>query len=266
MVAASASQRGSWSLTDDLACALDPVVFARSLGVEPDPWQAKVLRSPARQQILCCSRQSGKSTTVAILALHEAVYVPGSLVLVLGKVLQQARELFRKVMDLYARIEGDAPADVENRNTLELANGSRIVVIAAVEANIRGFSAVSLLLVDEAAWVPDLVYEALRPMLIVSGGRVVLLSTTNGRRGFFFQEWENGGADWQRTMITWQDCPRITPERIAQERRQIPASRFRAEYECQFVEVDDGAFAYDDVQAALSDDIVPLFPIMEVAS
>lgn len=247
------------SLADDLALALDPVLFARSVGIEPDRWQARVLRSSARQQILCCSRQSGKSTTAAVLALHEAIYKPGSLVLVLGKVVQQARELFRKILGMYGQIESDMPADVENKNTLELKNGSRIVVVAAVESNIRGFSGVNLLLVDEAAWVPDLVYEAVRPMLIVSQGRIVLLSTTNGRRGFFFAEWEDGGDDWHRSQVTYRDCPRISSEAIARERRNIPASRFRAEYECEFVENEDSVFAFDDIQAMRRPDVAPLF-------
>ncbi len=43
-------------LADDLACALDPVRFAQRAGLEPDPWQVRVLRSPARSIILNCSR------------------------------------------------------------------------------------------------------------------------------------------------------------------------------------------------------------------
>ncbi len=59
-------------LADDLASALDPVVFARHAGIAPDPWQADVLRSGHRQLLLNCSRQSGKSTTTAIIGLHRA--------------------------------------------------------------------------------------------------------------------------------------------------------------------------------------------------
>ncbi|MFT6583629.1 MAG: hypothetical protein ACJAU6_004087 [Alphaproteobacteria bacterium] len=70
------------SLALDLRCALDPVTFAREkLDFEPDEWQAGLLRSTDSRSLLNCSRQSGKSTTTAILALHTAYYVPGSLVL-----------------------------------------------------------------------------------------------------------------------------------------------------------------------------------------
>ena len=56
-------------LTLDFAHALDPVAFAEDrLGFLPDPWQARVLRSPASWILLNCCRQSGKSTTTALVA------------------------------------------------------------------------------------------------------------------------------------------------------------------------------------------------------
>jgi hypothetical protein len=63
---------------------LRPDLFcADRLGFTPDPWQAKLLCSRARQVILCMGRQVGKSTTVAAMALHTALYKPGALILVL---------------------------------------------------------------------------------------------------------------------------------------------------------------------------------------
>ncbi len=245
-------------LASDLACALDPVVFAQQAGIAPDPWQQDVLRSPARHQILCCSRQSGKSTVSAVVALHEALYTPDSLVLLLAPVGRQSKELLGKVRQVYADVPGDLGAEADNQVTLELANGSRIVVIPAKEANIRGFSAVSLLVVDEAGWVPDTVYQAVRPMLAVSQGRIVLLSTPNGKRGFFHHEWTESGADWHRTKITATMCPRIAPEWLARERTKIPGSVYDQEYMCVFGELEDAVFRYEDVRRALADDLKPL--------
>lgn len=248
-------------MADDLAAALDPVAFARRAGLVPDPWQAAVLRAPAAQQILLCSRQAGKSTVSATLAVHAASYQPGSLILVLSPSLRQSQELFRKMLDVYAGAGQPVAAEVETRLTLELANGSRIVSLPGKEATIRGFSGVSLLLVDEASRVPDALYQAVRPMMAVSRGRIVLLSTPWGKRGFFFHEWTAGGPDWQRTRVTAHDCPRISPAWLEAERRRIPASVFQQEYLCEFGELEDATFAYDDIRAALVPDVVPLFPI-----
>lgn len=242
-----------------LAAALDPVIFARQAGLEPAPWQADVLRSTAEQQILLCSRQAGKSTTSAALAVHTAVYEPESLILVLSPSLRQSQELFRKMMDLYSAAGEHVPADVENRLTLELSNGSRIVSLPGKEATIRGFSSVALLVVDEASRVDDALYQAIRPMMMVSGGRIILLSTPWGKRGFFYHEWADGGPTWHRTKITAHDVPHFNAERLEAERRRIPDAIFAQEYLCEFGELEDAAFAHDDIQAALRSDIAPLF-------
>ena len=54
---------------------------------------------------------------------------------------------------------------------LELTNFSRIVCVPCKEETIRGFAKVDLLVIDEAARVPDDLYRAVRPMLAVSGGQ-----------------------------------------------------------------------------------------------
>ena len=113
----------------DLACALDPALWAeRVSGFKLDPWQKRALRSHARQALWNCARQSGKSTVAALLALHRAIYKPGSLTLLLSPSLRQSAELFRKVAQFYSALGYEAPpADAESALRLELANGSRIV-------------------------------------------------------------------------------------------------------------------------------------------
>jgi hypothetical protein len=74
----------SSSLAEDLKLALDRVAFAREAGLDPDPWQRDLLRSSSDRVLLNCCRQSGKSTMTAIVALHRALYHPGSLILCLA--------------------------------------------------------------------------------------------------------------------------------------------------------------------------------------
>ena len=93
----------------DLQRALDPVVFSRYIGIEPDPWQADVLRYEGKRLLLNCSRQSGKSTTTATKALHTAIYRPKSLVLLVSPSLRQSSELFRKVKDGLSAMEARPP-------------------------------------------------------------------------------------------------------------------------------------------------------------
>jgi phage terminase large subunit-like protein len=177
----------------DLAHALDACSFAEDkLGFRPDPWQARVLRSTRRQLVLNCSRQSGKSTVTAIAALHTALYEPDSLTLLVSPSQRQSRELFQKVTTFLRAVEPSPRLTEDNRLSATLANGSRIVSLPGDPRTIRGYSAPRLIILDEAAHLPDdgELYTALRPMLAVSGsGQLILLSTPNGRRGDFFNIW-----------------------------------------------------------------------------
>src|SRR3954452_12711715 len=198
---------------------VDPVFFARhTLGFEPDPWQERVLSWEGNKLLLNCSRQSGKSTIAAIRALHRALYVPRSLVLLVSRSLRQSAELFKKVQDFLGRLPVRPQLDEDNKLSLQLANGSRIVSLPGSEETIRGFSGAALIIEDEAARVSDALYLAVRPMLAVSRGRLILMSTPWGKRGHFHEAWENGGPSWERVKITAAQCPRISPEFLAEER------------------------------------------------
>ena len=246
------------TLARDLARALDPSMLMEQAGLSPDLWQREFLRSQAKRQLLLCSRQSGKSTVVAALTLHVALYQAPCLILLLSRALRQSQELFRKVLDVYRAVDHTVPPEAESALRLELTNGSRIISLPGKEETVRSYSGVRLLVIDEAARVPDALYYSMRPMLAVSGGKLVCLTTPFGQRGFFHKEWTEGQG-WEKIMITAEQCPRISPEFLAEERRTLGEWWVKQEYGCEFVETVDQVFSYDLVAAALSPEVPPLF-------
>jgi Terminase large subunit, T4likevirus-type, N-terminal len=246
-------------LAQDLRLALDRGAFARKLGIVPDPWQADLLRSTSRRILLNCSRQSGKSTLAAVLALHRGLYHPGSLVLCLAPALRQSQELFGKIAAFYRDLGRPVPAQGERRLSLELENGSRVITLPGSEKTIRGFSGVSMIIVDEAARVEDALYFSVRPMLAVSGGSLMMLSTPWGRRGVFYSEWTEGGEGWERYRVPAHQVPRITPEFLEEERKALGEWFFAQEYMTEFRETEDSVFPAEVVEAAFTDEITPLF-------
>jgi hypothetical protein len=232
---------------DRLVLALDRVEFARTLGLEPDPWQEQLLRSTSERILLLCSRQSGKSTMAAVITLHKALYHPGSLALILAPAERQAKETFSKVLALYRELGHTVPPDSYRKLGMELANGSRIEALPGSERTTRGFSDVDLLILDEAARVDDELYYGVRPMLAVSGGALMLLSTPYGKRGVFFEEW-SGGEEWQRFKVTAEQCPRISAEFLEEERRVLGSRWYAQEYECVFGELKGAVFSHDTIQ------------------
>ena len=217
----------------------DRVEFAYSVGLtEFDPWQERLLRSNSTRVLLNCSRQSGKSTMAGIIALHQALTSPGSLTLILAPAERQAKELFSKLAFSYRALGYAMPANSYRKLGMELINGSRIEALPGSEKTIRGYSGVGLLILDEAARVDDALYYAVRPMLAVSGGSLMMLSTPFGKRGVFFEEWE-GGKGWERYEVPAAECPRISAAFLAEEREALPERVYRQEYECSFEETED---------------------------
>ncbi len=256
------------AVSQDLRLALDRVAFARDLGIEPDDWQRDLLRSSSDRILLNCARQSGKSLMAAVIALHRALYYPSSLALILAPAERQAKETFSKVAALYQRSSaghGAVPSESYRKLGVELANGSRVEALPGSEKTIRGFSGVDLLLLDEAARVADDLYYAIRPMLAVSAGALIMLSTPAGRRGVFFEEWSEG-VGWERYEVPAAEVPRISPEFLEEERRALPARVYRQEYECSFEDIEGAVFAGEDIAAAISSEVRPLFPSVEEAS
>lgn len=253
------------NLTSDLVHALDAAAFAEErLGFFPDPWQARLLRSQSQQVILNCCRQSGKSTATAILALHTAMYQPEALVLLVSPSLRQSKELFTKVVGFLRSLEPAQVLEEDNKLSCTLANHSRIVSLPGDQKTIRGFSGPQLIVEDEAGYVLDELYCAIRPMLAVSKGRLVLMGTPSGKRGHFYETWQTSGAAWERVRLPATDCPRITAEFLAEEERVLGPTMYQQEYCCAFLDKEMNAFAADLIAAALVDDFPP-FLQMEAA-
>ncbi len=183
--------------------------------------------------------------------MHTALFKPDALVLLLSPSQRQSGEIFRKVLDAYKALGKPLPARHQTQLRLELANGSRILCLPGREGTIRSFGGVNLLVLDEAARIPDDLYRSVRPMLAVSQGRLVALSTPFGQRGWFWEEWEGEGP-WRKIRITWRDCPRITLHFIAEETRAMGRSWVQQEYECLFTALE--GLVYPDFEQALVDD------------
>jgi hypothetical protein len=232
--------------------------FARQrLGFEPDAKQAWLLEERRRRVLLNCTRQWGKSTVTAARAVWECWSRPGSLTLVVSPSARQSAEFVRKAGDFTRRLQWKARGDGDNGISLAMPNGSRIVGLPGKEGTVRGFSAVSLLVVDEAARVPDAMYKAVRPMLAVGNGDLWLMSTPQGKRGFFYEEWASARR-WDRITAPANECGRIPEQFLDEERECMGEEWFRQEYLCEFLDVGGALFDRDTIERAFTHEIAPL--------
>jgi hypothetical protein len=242
-----------------LAHAVDPVQFAReALDLHPDPKQSEVLQRDPRRIILNCSRQWGKSTVTAIRALHHALTHPNSLTLILAPAERQSIELLNKIQNHLRTLQISTRRDPSTRAGIRLPNHARILALPNSEATIRGFSA-SLLIIDEAARVPDDLYHSVRPMLATNDeATLCLLSTPHGRNGFFYDTWTAPDSDFLRISAPATECPRISAKFLDEEKRNLPEAVFAQEYLCQFAQTHSALFRHEDIHAALDPNLQPL--------
>ena len=269
----------------------------RREGLEPDAVQRKVMTTPGHQLVMC-HRQWGKSKIAAALALEDAVTIPGCLDLLVSRSMRQSGELFKKVKEFYTRtMPMRLVKDTEHE--LELENGSRIISLPASPDTIVGYSSVHRLILDEAARIPDETYYAVRPMLAMSGGTILAISTPFGRRGWFYEAWEDTRSDehamdirtverlladldfptaeysersviptvaddrrsysWTKTFVPATHNGRLSRTFLAYERTKIPDLWFRQEWLCQFVELGSVVFRWEDLVGMVSQDVQPFF-------
>jgi len=202
--------------------------------------------------LINASRQSGKSLMSALLVAHTALYQPNALSLLVAPSERQSGEGFRRVKAILRDL-GEVPSS-ESVLRCELRNGSRVVSLPGREQTVRGFSAPSLIVIDEAARVPDDLYVALRPMLSVSQGRVVACSTPYGTRGWWYEAWRSTEA-WERYRIPASEVPRISSEFLAEEERTLSRWEYLQEYCCSFEASSGAVFDLSDVEACFDNSV-----------
>lgn len=158
--------------------------------VKLDPWQQEVLNASGNI-CLCSGRQTGKSTIISIKAGEAAIKNKNFSVLIISATERQAEEIFTKVLfylddnyKSYIKKGKDRPT----KSIIRLNNGSiiRCLPTGLSGLGIRGFT-INLLIADEAAFIPDEVWAAVTPMLLTTGGDIILLSTPFGRKGYFYE-------------------------------------------------------------------------------
>jgi hypothetical protein len=242
----------------DLARSLDPSRIAADVGLLLDDWQRDLMRSTAPRVLLLASRQSGKSTTCALIAIATAIATPGALVLLVSPSQRQSAELFRSLMGYLRRLDDAPRITAESVLRCELANGSRICALPGESNTVRGYSGATLIVADEAARIPDELLAAIRPMLATSNGRLIALSTPAGKRGWFHAAW-HGDESWHRVRVPATDCPRISKEFLAEELRELGAQRFSEEYSLAWLDDTTAVFPVHLIDACITDLVRPLF-------
>jgi hypothetical protein len=205
-----------------------------ALNFIPDPKQAEVLDIDAKYLILCCNRQWGKTTTIALKALHRALTIPDQSIVIISRTKLQAGILIDRACNFAARLGHKIKRVLGHQFSLQLTNGSRIYAVAHTSDTSLGNTA-HVLIVDEAALVKDHVYFSVAPFVGRTHGALWLMSTPRRQAGFFYNIWHDNDTRWHKVFSTVKDCPEIDPGFLEMQKR-ADIVRYRQDFECEFLQ------------------------------
>jgi hypothetical protein len=216
-----------------------------------DEWQKRVLETKGNI-VLCSGRQVGKSTIIAKKAGDYALNNRNKSVLIISSTERQAEELFIKVLNFITDKDKSAIKSGKDRPTkhiMRLKNGSiiRCLPTGLAGTGIRGYT-IDLLIADEAAFIGDDVFITCTPMLLTTGGDIVLVSTPFGRKGYFYDCYKDpnftvfhiNSEECIRTReisVSWTQAQQDNALKFLEsEKRKMSQLQYAQEYMGEFVD------------------------------
>lgn len=253
-------------------CAHDPTYFIRRwvwiqhptrarIPFDLFPYQEQAINDilEHRNTIVLKARQLGFSTAVAALSLWMAMFQKDKTILVIATKQETAKNLITKVRFAYDHLPRwlRTRALENNKMSISFKNGSVIKAVTS-KADAARSEAVSLLILDEAAFIEgidDLWVSA--QATLSTGGKAVVVSTPNGYGNFFYETWKNavaGENDFHRIgPLTWRNHPERDQDWADRERRNIGKDGFDQEHEANFLGSGNNVYDVDRIMEMKND-------------
>jgi len=202
-----------------------------------DEWQKEVLETKGNI-CLRAGRQVGKSTIIAIKAAKFAIENPNKIIMVISKTERQAELLFAKIL-LNLNQENKTlikkGKDRPTKHKIQLRNNSIIYCLPTGDTGfgIMGYT-VDLLIADEAAWIPEEVWNSIIPALAITRGNIWVLSTPWIKEGFFYNCFTD--PTFTTFHTTSEQCPRRDEEFLKHKKATLSKMQYAQMYLGEFLD------------------------------
>jgi phage FluMu gp28-like protein len=243
----------------------DVLEFCKLINFVPKSFQEKLLKDDLKRVSVLFSRQSGKSTCLAIKAVHFALTHPKTTTLIICPVYRQVLNLGDKI----AEILNSLPEECRKAWCVKIQklqfyfrNLSRILLLSALSMDkIRGYTAHGVL-IDEMAFIKEdekLLLNVLYPMLSTTDGFMICSSTPWGINSMFYKVCHD--PNWSHHVATWEDAYReglyskTFVETELKALRESNPQQFKIEYECEFIPDMDSWLSQDLIARCVDGDL-----------
>ena len=198
--------------------------------------------SPHKFGIVVTSRQWGKSLLAQNLLLYWLLKNPNQKGCWVSPVYNQARKVFQELTNAsYEIITKSNKAEL----TIEFVNGSTLIFLSSERPDsIRGFS-FNYVILDEASYITEqAVNQAILPTLSALGKKCLIISTPKSKNWFYntYLKGLNEGGDYISFRGQSADNPHIDQSFIDEQRKSLPESIFRQEYQAEFTDSGNDVF------------------------
>tara|TARA_Y100000034_G_scaffold29397_1_gene35408 strand:+ start:7672 stop:9003 length:1332 start_codon:yes stop_codon:yes gene_type:complete len=190
---------------------------SEKMNITLDPWQEKFLRTTG-DKLLCTGRQVGKSVICGMDAGQYALDNPKKVILMIAPTERQAYALFEKTLDHIYRTDKKQIKKGKYRPTKSKINLKNGTIIWCLPTGLTGlgirFLTVHRLYADEASRIPEMVWDAVTPMMLTTGGDTILLSTPFGCQGYYYDALINKDNAFNTYTRFRTDSEKVMRERV----------------------------------------------------
>ena len=235
-----------------LKCSKDPVYFMKKYCKIQHPKHGKILFdlypfqancltqfNDNRYNVILKSRQLGISTLTAGYSLWAMTFQEDYNILVIATKQEVAKNLVTKVRVMQDGLPSwlKAQTDEDNKLGMRMKNGSQIKAVSA-SGDAGRSEALSLLIIDEAAFIRDIdeIWTSAQSTLS-TGGSAIVLSTPNGVGNFFHKTWEKGerGDQWNPIKLHWTVHPERNQTWRDEQNDLLGPKKAGQECDCDFI-------------------------------
>lgn len=224
----------------------DPAAFIaarerlRRARFKPHPGgQLNILNSDARFRTLAAGRRWGK-TMVAAHEIVKRAKEPDQMIWWVANTYKNVSRGYREVVNQLPSswLAKPAPAYTSTTKILQLKNGTMIEFYSGGSPDALAGEGVDFVVVDEAALIPDPVWQqSIRPTLMDTGGEAFIISTPRGHN-WFWEMWKHGQENkpgYESWRYAQTANPYVPQSETDMAENELPTIIFRQEIMAEFL-------------------------------